>query len=85
MGMCQNGGVCSKGKCVCPKGYSGEHCQKAAGVSGLKKVLIGIFIIIVIAIIIFIGFYLYAKYKVDKVVRDKVNQSLDKLLNFNYY
>lgn len=42
------------------------------GVGGLKKVLIGIFIVIIIAIIIFIGFYLYAKYKVDRVVRDKV-------------
>jgi hypothetical protein len=24
---CQHGGTCSSGKCVCPTGYSGVHCE----------------------------------------------------------
>lgn len=27
--VCQNGGTCSNGKCSCPTGYTGDHCETA--------------------------------------------------------
>jgi len=75
LGMCQNGGVCSKSHCVCPKGYSGDYCQYQSSVGGgFKKFLIGVFICIVIAILVFGAFYLFAKYRVNTAVSNKIYQ-----------
>ena len=30
-GMCENGGICQNGECVCPPGYSGTYCETAGG------------------------------------------------------
>ena len=31
VGQCQNGGICQRGACVCPSGYTGTFCENAPG------------------------------------------------------
>mmetsp|Transcript_39586 Transcript_39586/g.46064 ORF Transcript_39586/g.46064 Transcript_39586/m.46064 type:complete len:301 (-) Transcript_39586:131-1033(-) len=34
---CQNGGVCSKNKCICASGYSGDLCQSSSGLASVSS------------------------------------------------
>ena len=31
LGQCQNGGICQRGECVCPEGYTGSNCEYVPG------------------------------------------------------
>ena len=33
LGLCQHGGVCSMGACICPAGYHGSYCEHVGGTS----------------------------------------------------
>ena len=32
LGQCQNGGICQRGECVCPEGYTGSNCEYVPGI-----------------------------------------------------
>mmetsp|Transcript_37964 Transcript_37964/g.44258 ORF Transcript_37964/g.44258 Transcript_37964/m.44258 type:complete len:303 (+) Transcript_37964:25-933(+) len=73
LGMCQNGGICSKGVCICPPGYSGSYCQSSGVVSGTAGVLVTIFLVIlgIILVAVAVFFFLLKKANEKAAERDR--------------
>ena len=80
LGMCQNGGVCSQGTCICPNEYSGTYCQSAPGFGfgvGWIKIMSVIFWILVAVISVvglFFCLYYFAKRRVVYTEHMQVNR-----------
>lgn len=57
-GVCQHGGQCRNGECLCREGWTGEFCDEVE--EGVAAELIWFFIITLILVVAFV-FYKYGK------------------------
>ena len=88
LGTCLNGGMCKRGVCVCPSGYTGDNCQYSPGaiIKSFKKIfiIIGAIVLAVVLILVAVALLSWcADKRIKEGERDQVIFFIKSLQNLN--